>query len=144
MAKPVPNEYEPAAAAATGGHVQMRITRQDGTRHVVLLDARDVPLARRHQWHVQTGGTKGRPRLFAADSHGVTLHRLVRGGPRGGGTSRVITFRNGDTLDCRRANLVYTTRRAVRLLAASAAAGRREAAGLADEGTGVRRSSPGR
>lgn len=86
------------------------ITRRNGDVYHVLIDTTDVDAVSRREWRIVTTDTRG-GHLYAGSGNGeggnhVMLSRyLLAPKPRG-----VVTFRNGDGLDCRRANLAISTR----------------------------------
>lgn len=91
-------------------------------RTFALVDPEDYDLARMQTWKL---GKAGNGRLYAycfvKNAEGFQkwyLHHLVAlraRGPREGGKEMVCVADNGDTLDCRRANLRWRNRMAVKL-----------------------------
>jgi hypothetical protein len=91
------------------GYLLIPLRRRDGTlRAHAIIDAEDAHLAE-HRWHVNGNGYVVRtlPRTPSGAKRQEQLHRVVLGLTPGDGLEG--DHENGDTLDCRRANLRIAT-----------------------------------
>lgn len=83
--------------------------------HAVLLDPEDYAWASRWRWQPHSSTLRKQGLVYAYRSTrkpdggrtGILLHRAIAGAERG----QIVDHINGDTLDCRRANLRITDRR---------------------------------
>ncbi len=78
------------------------------TGEIVLVDDEDYPILSRHSWRTQKDGKGPGAYTRMKDARGsawrhVCLHHLVLG------SFSPTTFLNGNSLDCRKANLVSAT-----------------------------------
>ncbi len=108
-----PNEY----LVLDDGIATLTITRQNGQPYVVTFDAIDIDLVKQYTWHIK----------WVRDSTGKLYHYAQTNVPDGVRKQRKVTlaahllnldhtsdlvthYRNGDTLDCRRSNILITDR----------------------------------
>lgn len=101
---PIANEF-----LVAGDEAELRIVQRDGSRHIVLLDARDVAIAQRHHWHILSTGPKWQRRHYANNRGVGPLHFLLFDALAPAGPAAAqgrVQFLNGDSRDCRRRNLV--------------------------------------
>lgn len=89
-------------------HIPARAS--DGRIHFVPVDVADYELLKRYTWHVARDATT----RYAHSQHKTGGHRvnfamahLILGPPPGPGMR--VNYRNGNGLDCRRANLEWAT-----------------------------------
>ena len=92
---------------AAGEFRRIPLAGRNGRGRHVVVDASDHEHLRDHRWWLQT--CRGRPGYAYARVEGrkVALHRLLLG--LAVGDPRQVDHINGDTLDCRRANLRLAT-----------------------------------
>lgn len=81
----------------------LTITRRNGDKYDILLDAADVPKAQRHCWHM----ANARNTYYAGAKHRIYFHRYLTDTP----PKKACIFVNHNVLDCRRSNLLIGTKR---------------------------------
>lgn len=85
----------------------LRIRRTSGAIFTVRLNAYDREAASRRQWRIVTSATHNAIYVASGfgDAHVMLSHYLLEPQPH-----QIINYRSGDTLDCRRENMLITDR----------------------------------
>jgi predicted site-specific integrase-resolvase len=94
------------------GSWRVPLAGHDMQRREAIIDAQDLPVVEGRRWHYTASAGEGHGRVATFNRVGESsLHHLIMGVQgRVNGQDVLVSHRNGDPLDCRRANLIVRTR----------------------------------
>jgi hypothetical protein len=99
----------PYADPQRPGCYRVPLAGEDIRRREAIIDAEDLPIVEGRRWHycASAGDGHGRVATFNKVGESLLRHHILG---VSGADECVVGHRNGDPLDCRRANLVLRTR----------------------------------
>lgn len=87
-------------------YISLHIVRRNGERYEAKVDADDYPSVANTRWYCCAGRCNSRYACNERNRVRHMLHRTIYGEVP---EDMEVSFLNGDTFDCRRANLILTT-----------------------------------